>query len=378
MTPPTHATSSANHGVGPLERVEARLLPSRLAHGLRLHNLELGGERLLPVVRLCADGVHGFGEAPPLLTFTGETAEATVAGVRRAARLLEGRTPDEALACLHAPGSGLGPSTRAALDIALHDLLARRRGLPLHRILAASAGRASRPSPVRVSRAIGFHSLERTVALARGYRRAGVTALKLKIGRAPSLDVGVVEAVRRAVGADVELAVDANGAYDADTALCVWRRLRGLSLVYLEQPVARHDLAGLRRLRAAGAVVLVDESVFDLADLARVAAAGAADGIVVKLIKCGGLRPALGLARASAERGLQVVVVDPLGSAVSLNAGLHLAAALPPTPFAHGLSAGLEVSAPYAPHLPVVGGRLAPPTAPGLGVEVVWPEGGVA
>lgn len=356
-------------------QIEAKLLPSRLRRGLVFHQSSLEGERLLPVVRCTVATLSGFGESPPLPTFTGESAEATVAHVRRVAPELSAKAPAEALDELHASPQLLSPQSRAALDIALHDLIAKQRGEPLHALLGTSADRQ-----IRVSRAIGFHTLEQTVALAREYTELGVTALKLKIGRDLRTDADIIYAVRTEVGQATELSVDANESLAARDALRLVEATRTADLAYFEQPVQRHDLEGLRAVRAAGIRVLADESVFTAADAYRLAKAEAADILAIKLIKCGGLRPALEIVGVAREFNLPVVVIDPLGSAVSLNAGLHLAATLGDSDYAHGLSAGLDVTTSYAPHQALRRGLLDVPSGAGLGVEVVWPltEGGAS
>jgi len=128
----------------------------------------------------------------------------------------------------------------------------------------------------------------------------------------------------------------------------------------------------LARLRGLGVVVFADESAFMAADVARLARHDAVDGVIIKLVKSGGLRPARAMAEEALEHGLAVLVVDPLGSAISLLAGLHLAATLPPMAFAHGLSAAFDGDAPHAPHTPVLAGHQSPPDRPGLGADVFW------
>lgn len=350
-----------------VDSVDVRLMPTWLEQGLAITGFELSGRRLLPVVRVGAVGIHGYGESPPLPTFTGLTAEDTADGVRECAEALIGRRLDEAVRQLHEESASLPAPVRCCLDLALHDLAARLAGVPLYRRLGTRTVAA-----VRISRAIGFHDLDATVKLARRYRTLGIQALKLKVGREPSMDADVVRAVRTAVGDDVEIALDANEAFDADAAASLIEALVGVGVAYFEQPVPRDDIAGLRQVRERGVPVMADESVFDAADVHHLADAKAVDLIGLKLIKSGGLTPAIDVARAARERGLGVVVIDPLGSAISLEAGLALAATLPGPERAHGLSAGLDVTAPYAQHAELVAGRIAPRDGPGLGFEVAW------
>lgn len=348
--------------------LEAQALTSRLKYGLALHHLRLEGERTLPVVKCSTSSHHGFGEAPPLPSFIRETTEETVENVRRLTPTFVGKSAAEALELLHTPPICPSPQTRAALDIAFHDLMAKERGQPLHTLLGHQVRQR-----VRVSRAIGLHPLKRTTEIAQEYLRMGVTALKLKVGRDVAA-AATIRAMREMVGPDIELAIDANEGLTSREALELLEATRASDLAYFEQPVPRDDYKGLCEVREGGVPVFVDESLFTLEDAERLLDAGAADGFALKGIKCGGLRPALEIARFAEQHNLPVVIIDPLGSAVSLNAGLHLAAVLKRSPYAHGLSAGLEVTTPYAPHLPVQAGYVQVPSYPGLGADVVWSE----
>jgi len=167
-----------------------------------------------------------------------------------------------------------------------------------------------------------------------------VDAVKVKVaevGQTLDDDAARVAAVRRALP-NAAIRVDANGGWNVDTAVKALTRLSGVGLEYAEQPVP--DIDGLaevrRRLQAAGVPVLIaaDESVRKEDDPLRVARAGAADLIVVKVAPLGGVRRALEIV---AQAGLPAVVSSALDTSVGIRAGLALAAALPELPYACGL-----------------------------------------
>jgi O-succinylbenzoate synthase len=167
-----------------------------------------------------------------------------------------------------------------------------------------------------------------------------VDAVKVKVAeRGQSLDDDAerVTAVRSAVP-EAAIRVDANGGWDVRTAVEALTRLSAVGLEYAEQPVPTIDgLAEVRsRLRSAGIPVLIaaDESVRKEDDPLRVARAGAADLIVVKVAPLGGVRRALDIV---AQAGLPAVVSSALDTSVGIRAGLALAAALPELPYACGL-----------------------------------------
>ncbi|GLY87158.1 o-succinylbenzoate synthase [Actinoallomurus iriomotensis] len=165
-------------------------------------------------------------------------------------------------------------------------------------------------------------------------RSSGCRTAKVKVaepGQDEREDIARVEAVRDALGPGGRVRVDANGAWDPDTAV---RMLRALGeLEYAEQPCATlEELAAVRA--RVDTPVAADESIRRAEDPLRVRAADAADIVVLKVQPLGGVRAALAVAEAC---GLPVVVSSAVETSVGLAAGLALAAALPELPYACGL-----------------------------------------
>ncbi|HEX8495755.1 MAG TPA: o-succinylbenzoate synthase, partial [Actinomycetales bacterium] len=172
-------------------------------------------------------------------------------------------------------------------------------------------------------------------------RFPGCTTAKVKVaepGQGLADDMARVAEVRAVLGAGGRVRVDANGAWTPDDALRALTALSRHGLEYAEQPCGTlAELAGLRvALARAGVDVLVaaDESIRKAQDPLRVAAAGSADVVVVKVAPLGGVRSALEVAHAC---GLPVVVSSALDTSVGIAAGVALAAALPDLPYACGL-----------------------------------------
>lgn len=161
--------------------------------------------------------------------------------------------------------------------------------------------------------------------------RSGCSTAKVKVAEGD--DEGRLQAVRDALGPSGKIRIDANGAWDVDTAVRAIRRLGRIGLEYVEQPVATiEEMAALRRL--VDVPLAADESIRTAADPARVAGAAAADIVVLKVQPLGGVRAALQVADAC---GVPVVVSSALETSVGLAAGAALAAALPELPYACGL-----------------------------------------
>jgi o-succinylbenzoate synthase len=165
---------------------------------------------------------------------------------------------------------------------------------------------------------------------------AGFPAVKVKVGRADAAaDVELVAAVRDAIGRSVALRVDANGAWDLDTAARVIPQLARYELELVEEPVATLD--DLSRLRRRVDVRLAaDESVRSVDDARCLATLRAADAVVLKVQALGGVRAALRVADAA---GVPAIVTSMRETSVGIAAGLALAAALPELPYACGLDA---------------------------------------
>jgi L-alanine-DL-glutamate epimerase-like enolase superfamily enzyme len=215
------------------------------------------------VVRITdSDGVTGWGEAPQVWQVTGESlagAEACVTGPLAGA--VAGADPDDLVPlCRRVAATVHGDhSAKAAVDVALHDLAARRRGLSLPVFLGSTRHRV----PTDVTLAAGAAD---ALASSAGDRiREGFTALKLKVGTDAATDVERVQAVRAAVGPDLRIRLDANQGWSAREAVSVIGALEdaGLGVELVEQPVPAADLDALAWVTARVATpVMADESVF--------------------------------------------------------------------------------------------------------------------
>ncbi len=179
-------------------------------------------------------------------------------------------------------------------------------------------------------------------------------------------------AVREALGPEIKLRIDANGAWGVEQAVRAIRGLEEYDLEMVEQPVAAGDLPGLARVRAeVDAPIAADEDVTDVEAAELVLEAGAADVLVVKPMVVGGLRPARRIIEMVAAAGAEAVVTTTLDSGIGTAAALHLAATLPPGSPACGLATGSLLAADLITG-PLVAscGRMELPDGPGLGVKL--------
>jgi o-succinylbenzoate synthase len=311
-----------------------------------------------------ADGRVGRGEAFPLEAFGTESLVATEAALRGLALDLVDSV--EAITEQLAPLSST-PAARFGAECALLEWLAQRRAVPVAALFGA-------PRPVvPVNALIEGADAEALAAAARQAVSQGFKTLKLKVGaRSVAVDAQRLLAVRQAVGPAIALRIDANGGWSEGVARSTLRGLESLGLELCEQPVSPADVEGLRRVAAAVPVpVAADEVLSDRTRWARVLDADpkpAAQVLVLKPAVLGGLLPALELARTASARGVPSYVTTLMDGPIARAAATHLAAALPPSPYAHGLST-VELFSDVAPDaFTPRSGAIELPASPGWGV----------
>lgn len=275
------------------------------------------------------DGRTACGGAAPTKAITGEdldTLQAAFAGPVR--EICQGADPanhEEVMARL-AAALPRQSSARAAVSIALYNLLADAAGRPLYELL----GPDHHCPPTSFT--LSLESPEEMARQAAAASARGFSLHKVKLGGGDGLDGPRLAAVVRAAAPGTRFRLDPNQGWTPDEALRLLTLFKGkaLPIDFVEQPLPAADLAGMAALRREGLFpVVADESVFSPADAARVIDAGAADIINIKLMKTGGLSAALAICRLAEAAGLGVMVGSMLEGAASVLAAIHLATADP-------------------------------------------------
>ena len=264
-----------------------------------------------------ADGVPGRGEAAPLEPYDGvsmQRARAALEAYRPVLQDGDGLDGGELLdACRAADDL---PQALAAVDVALWDRAGRRHGVAVAALLSDSA-----LDEVRVNATIGAVDRAGAAASAAAARAAGFGCVKLKVGIGD--DAGRVAAVRAALGPQVLLRLDANGAWTVDEAVRAIASLSAAGLELVEEPV--HGLAALREVRERVAVrIAMDETAAEPGSLTS----GAADAVCLKLSRCGGISGLLAAATLVRASGAEPYVASTLDGPLGIAAALHAAAAL--------------------------------------------------
>ncbi len=319
------------------------------------------------------DGRVGIGEAAPFMGESEETQAGIVATARAyLAPALVGLDPFD-LEAIHDRMDAVLPGhlfAKGGVDIALHDLIGKRLGVPVFRLLG---GRYRERVPLSGG-PIGFvEGPEAAAERAARLVAAGFRTVKLKIGMPDGRDEETVRAVREAIGPRVELRLDANQAFTADRAVPLLRRLERYDPALFEQPVPAWDLDGLARCAAALDVpVMADEPVSTPIDVLRIAERRAADIVKIKVMRSGGLFRARKVCAVAEAAGIPVVVGSGHESSIGVAAELHLAVATRAIPYAGEMVGHMRlVEELVATPIRVDAGEAAPPPLPGLGVDLL-------
>ncbi len=262
-------------------------------------------------VRLAGDAGWGEGTIPPYYGIDSGTMIALWEQAARQSRPL----PQEIGEIEEWVGSEGPAPARCALDLALYDHLGRERGLPLYRLL-----NLPKPEPLPTSFTIAIDSPEAMASQAAGLTESPV--IKVKLG-GDGDDEARLAAIR-AARPDAHLRIDANAGWSLEQARGYVRRLEKYGLEMIEQPLARQELAGMGALQKETSIPIVaDESVQTLEDVERLADAGVG-GINVKLMKIGGLTPALCLIERARQRRMRIMLGCMVETSLGTTAMAHL------------------------------------------------------
>jgi o-succinylbenzoate synthase len=307
-------------------------------------------ERAGYLIRVDIDGCTGVGEAAPLPGWT-ESLEDCESALRSVS--------DPVAAAGDGTLAGR-PAARHGVSLAVLDARARAADRPLYRYLGAREQHRRVP----VNATVGDGAPGETAAATAGAVKAGYPAVKVKVGaRSLSADLERLRALR-ARCPDVELRVDANGAWARPTAERALAALADLGVALVEQPLAAADLAGHADLAGGETGVALDEGLVEHG-FDAVLEADAADAVVCKPMALGGIDAARTVAERAREAGLAAVVTTTIDGAVARAGAVHLAASLPDVP-ACGLATGGRLATDLAEGIaPVRSGAVTVPQGKG-------------
>lgn len=309
----------------------------------------------LAFVRITQGKHAGYGCASPLPEVTGES----FADCQRALEVAQ-QDPIAAEALL-----ARAPAARAALDMAQHDLNAKRAG----RSVVDLFGRAH--DRLETSITIGIKpSVAEALAEAQEYCARGFQFLKIKIGADLEADLQLLAQLREQLGDNVRLCVDANEGYQPQHLPRLLSSAARWRLEFVEQPLSRAADAQLLGLEvSARRHLALDESLLAPADAERLVQGNACGIFNIKLMKCGGITPALEIARIAGPARVALMWGCSDESRISIAAALHAAYACPATRWLD-LDGHLDLARdPASAGFTLENGVMQPLPRPGLGID---------
>ncbi|HEY5349450.1 MAG TPA: dipeptide epimerase [Candidatus Lustribacter sp.] len=327
--------------------VEQLALP--LKHPFKIARGEETVARSL-VIRVRDGDFEGVGEATPVARY-GESLET----VERwfAAHPLAPGDPFNLEALID---PAIPPAARAGLDIALHDLVGKKLGVPLYALLGLDPSRTP-----RTSFTIGIGDPETTLRKLAEIGDHPVLKVKLGLGR-PREQVETIAAIRDRYTGTIR--IDANEGWDVPAAIAILAELARYDIEFCEQPIPAGSPGGLRAIRERSPIPIVtDEDSLDARDLLKLA--GCVDGVNVKLAKTGGIRGAVAMIHTARALGMKIMLGCMVESAVAATAAAHLS---PLVDWADIDGPFLTSDDPFT-GVGYEHGKLILPTAPGLGVR---------
>lgn len=326
----------------------------------------------------CDNGMVGWGEASATVVITGDSIESIEAAIIKTMKpQLVGKNViayEQVFHTLHQSMVG-NSSAKAAVDIALYDLLAQKAGMPLYQMLGGYRDQLETDYTVSVNspKEMGEDAAE--------FLKNGFNVLKIKVGKDNiEDDILRIQEIRKSAGNQVKIRLDANQGWNVKEAIRSIRKMEdmGLDIELIEQPVKAHDLEGLKRVTdSVDTLIMADESVFSPAQALNVLRNRAADLINIKLMKAGGIFKAQLINQMAEEHGIPCMVGSMIESRLSVSAAAHFAASKKnitrfdfdaPLMLLHdGIDGGVTYEGRY----------MTMPSEPGLGIRAVsmW-EGG--
>lgn len=271
------------------------------------------------------EGITGYGEAVPDEFVTGESYESTYHMLKHTiAPLLIGKNPmefEKIHDLMNQVVYGV-PAAKAAIDIALFDAAGKKLGQPVYQLIG---GRYHEKFPI--THVLSIAEPDAMAEEAAAMIQQGYNSFKMKVGTEVKEDVERIQAVRNRVGEDIAIRVDVNqGWKNSANTLVAIRSLKQLNIDWIEQPVMADDIDGMVEIKSKTDIpLMIDEGMKSPRELREIIRKRAADKVNIKLMKCGGILPAVKLAHQAEMAGIECQVGSMVESSVGSAAGFHVA-----------------------------------------------------
>lgn len=270
-------------------------------------------------------GIVGWGEAVPDEHITGETAESTYAMIKYTlAPAIIGQNPMnfEKIHELMDKRVNKVPAAKAAIDIACFDIVGKKLGVPVYQLIG---GRYHEKFPL--THVLSIHDPETMADEAERKVKEGYRSLKLKVGSNILEDVERIKAVSERINQKIQLRIDVNQGWEnSANTLKALRYLEDVNIEWIEQPVHQNNIDAMVEIKAKSFIpLMIDEGLKDMEDMKKIIMTKAADKVNIKLMKCGGIYPAVKLVNMAEMAGIECQIGSMVESSIGSAAGFHVA-----------------------------------------------------
>jgi L-alanine-DL-glutamate epimerase-like enolase superfamily enzyme len=279
-------------------------------------------ENVVVVVRTDED-LTGFGECSPFMPINGESMETCFIVANYLAKSLIGKNPLDIEACSETMDRTIfgNSSIKSAFDIALYDIASQAAGQPLYAFLGGKNDKI-----LKTDYTVSLNEPQQMVADAQEIKNRGFEVIKVKLGNDPEKDIFRIKAIRKQIGDEIPLRLDANQGWNVDSAIRVLNELADLNIQFCEEPIPRWNYMELPRIRkASNVMIMADESCCDHHDAQRLIDLGAAPSFNIKLGKSSGIFKAQKIIKLAEIANLQLQIGGFLESRIGFTASAHLA-----------------------------------------------------
>lgn len=272
-------------------------------------------------------GITGFGECSPYMPINGESQDTCFIVGQYFAKALKGKDPLQIEDCLNLMDKIIygNSSIKSAFDIALYDIASQHAKVPLYKFLGGENNKT-----IITDYTVSIGDPLTMAAAAVKIKEQGYPAIKIKLGKDGKTDVERVKAIRKAVGDEIPLRIDANQGWKVKEAIETLKALAVFDIQHCEEPIARWKFMKLRKVKNNSPIpIMADESCGDDHDAERLIELNACDYFNIKLGKSGGIFKALKIVKLAEAAGIHLQVGAMIESRLAMTAFAHFALSSP-------------------------------------------------
>lgn len=280
------------------------------------------------LVKIITDkGITGFGECSPYMPINGESQDTCFIVGQYFAKALKGKDPLQIEDCINLMDKIIygNSSIKSAFDIALYDIASQHAKVPLYKFLGGENNKT-----IITDYTVSIGDPLTMAAAAVKIKEQGYPAIKIKLGKDGKTDVERVKAIRKAVGDEIPLRIDANQGWKVKEAIETLNALAAFDIQHCEEPIARWKFMKLRKVKNNSPIpIMADESCGDDHDAERLIELNACDYFNIKLGKSGGIFKALKIVKLAEAAGIHLQVGAMIESRLAMTAFAHFALSSP-------------------------------------------------